>query len=213
MSEHTYINNDFSDILKGRRSIRQYDPSVKIDRDIMKQILEDATTAPSSINMQPWRFVVVDTPEGKDKLRPLVGFNSRQSDSSAAMILIFGDLKSFDNAEKIYSKSVEIGGLTEEIKEKQLGRFAQMYDNMPEEGLKQIALIDAGLVSMQLMLVARAYGYDTNAIGGFDRANLAEAFDMDPTRHMPVMIVSIGKAAEEGKQTARLPITDITTWK
>lgn len=58
--------NDFNEIIYGRRSIKTYDSSVKISREEMTQIINEASTAPSSINMQPWRFLVVDTPEGKE---------------------------------------------------------------------------------------------------------------------------------------------------
>lgn len=37
----------------------------------MIQILEEATRAPSSVNLQPWRFVVIESDEANDKLRPL----------------------------------------------------------------------------------------------------------------------------------------------
>lgn len=61
--------NDFMDIMKGRRSIRNYDPTVRISKEEMTEILEEATTAPSSVNAQPWRFLVIDSPEGKEKSR------------------------------------------------------------------------------------------------------------------------------------------------
>ena len=57
--------NDFMEIMKGRRSIRNYDPAVKISKEEMTEILEEATTAPSSVNAQPWRFLVIDRPDGK----------------------------------------------------------------------------------------------------------------------------------------------------
>lgn len=41
---------------------------------------------------------------------------------------------------------------------------------------------------------------------------VAEAFNMDPERYVPVMIVSIGKAKNSGYQSYRLPITDVTTF-
>ncbi|MCB7112434.1 nitroreductase family protein, partial [Agathobacter rectalis] len=69
-----------------------------------------------------------------------------------------------------------------------------------------------GLVAMQLMLVAREHGYDTNAIGGFKKELLAEAFNMDAARYVPIMIVSIGKAVEAGFPSVRLPIEKITEW-
>ena len=64
------VSNDFSDIVYNRRSIRNFDPSVKIPREELLEILDKTVTAPSSVNMQPWRFVVVDSEEGKEKLTP-----------------------------------------------------------------------------------------------------------------------------------------------
>ena len=59
------VSNDFSDIVYNRRSIRNFDPSVKIPREELLEILDKTVTAPSSVNMQPWRFVVVESAEGK----------------------------------------------------------------------------------------------------------------------------------------------------
>lgn len=208
-----YKNNDFEDIIKNRRSIRTYDDSVKISREEMEQILTDAMRAPSSVNMQPWRFVVVESPEGKEKLRPLVRFNTRQNDTSSAMIVIFGDIDSFENGERIFNSSVEQGLMPADVKEKQMAALTPYYANSPREELERVALIDGSLVAMQLMLVARAYGYDTNPIGGFERKEVAEAFGMDTERYVPVMIVSIGKAMDAGYGSYRLSTDDTVFWK
>lgn len=98
------VSNDFSDIVYNRRSIRKFDTSVKIPREEMLEILDKTVTAPSSVNMQPWRFVVVDSEEGKDKLKPFVSYNGVQNETSSAMVLIFADLKSQERAEEIYGK-------------------------------------------------------------------------------------------------------------
>jgi len=66
---------------------------------------------------------------------------------------------------------------------------------------------------MQLMLVARSYGYDTNPIGGYHEENLAETFGLDSNRYVSVLIVSIGKALETGYSSLRLPVETITSWK
>ena len=59
--------------------------------------------------------------------------------------------------------------MPEEVKEKQLSSIVPMYENAPFEVMNEIVHIDASLVAMQLMLVARSYGYDTNAIGGYKK--------------------------------------------
>ncbi|MDQ0090965.1 nitroreductase [Paenibacillus anaericanus] len=205
--------NDFNEIVYGRRSIKEYDPSVKISREEMTEILAEATSAPSSINMQPWRFVVIDSEEGKETLGDLAKFNKEKVLSSSAVIAVFADMNNIDYAEEIYGKAVELGYMPKEIKEFQLNAFKPLYEAMPEKNMRETIILDAGLVSMQLMLVARAHGYDTNPIGGYEKDQIAEVYGLDKDRYIPIMLITIGKAANEGFQTYRLPVETITTWK
>ena len=206
------VSNDFSDIVYNRRSIRKFDTSVKIPREEMLEILDKTVTAPSSVNMQPWRFVVVDSEEGKDKLKPFVSYNSVQNETSSAMVLIFADLKSQERAEEIYGKAVTQGKMPEEVKEKQLSSIVPMYEKAPFEVMNEIVHIASSLAAMQLMLVARSYGYDTNAIGGYKKDGLAKAFGLDEDRHVPILIIALGKADEEGFESVRLDASDVTTF-
>lgn len=58
---------DFLNILKQRESCRSYlDKPVSRD-DIMK-ILEAGRLSPSGCNAQPWKFMVIDTPEGREHM-------------------------------------------------------------------------------------------------------------------------------------------------
>ncbi|CAI3292766.1 nitroreductase family protein [Enterococcus cecorum] len=206
-------NNDFQDIVLNRRSIRNYDPSYEIEHSELLQIIDEAAKAPSSVNLQPWRFVIVESEEAKAKLKPLIRFNTLQNETSSAMILIFGDLKCQEYAQEIYQEAVNRGLMPQEVMEKQLAAIVPMYDSLNKAQMERIVQIDASLVAMQLMLVARSHGYDTNPIGGFDADQLAEAFDLDEERFHPVMILSIGKAMETGYESVRLSAEKITVFK
>ncbi|KYD00449.1 nitroreductase family protein [Bacillus atrophaeus] len=210
---NTLQTNDFMEIMKGRRSIRSYDPSVKISKEEMTEILKEATTAPSSVNAQPWRFLVIDSPEGKEKLAPLASFNQTQVTTSSAVIAVFADMNNADYLEEIYSKAVELGYMPQEVKDRQIAALTAHFEKLPAQVNRETILIDGGLVSMQLMLTARAHGYDTNPIGGYDKENIAEAFGLEKERYVPVMLLSIGKAADKGYASYRLPIDTIAEWK
>lgn len=210
---HNFMNNDFYDIIDRRRSIREYDSSVKISKDVMQEIIKQAAKAPSSVNMQPWRVVVVESDEGKDTLRPLIRFNTKQNDTSSAMLLIFGDLLCYEYGEEIYDQAVREGKMPEEVRHHQLNTIVPLYKGLPKSVMHDIVQIDASLFAMQLMLVARAYGYDTNPIGGFEKDKLASAFDLDPDRYEPVMVLSIGKANEQGYESVRLAPEVIAEYK
>ncbi|MCZ8542439.1 nitroreductase family protein [Psychrobacillus psychrodurans] len=204
--------NNFNEIVLERRSVKVYEPEVKISREEMTEILAEASRAPSAINMQPWRFLVIDSAEGKEKLAPLASFNQTQTMTSSAVIAVFYDANNIDYIDEIFGKAVEHGYMSQDIMDMQLQQAKPYYANMSTSELRDVNLIDSGLVSMQIMLVARAHGYDTNPMAGYDKERIAEAFGLNKDRFQPVMLISIGKAAKEGYPSYRLPVETITTW-
>ncbi|SFF04237.1 Nitroreductase [Paenibacillus algorifonticola] len=204
--------NDFNKIILERQSVKVYDPEVKISREEMTEMLAKASRAPSAINMQPWRFLVIDSAEGKEKLAPLASFNQTQALTSSAVIAVFYDANNIEYIDEIFGKAVELGYMPQDIMDMQLQQAKPYYENMAASDLRDMNLIDSGLISMQLMLVARAHGYDTNPMAGYEKDQIAEAFGLDKDRFQPVMLISIGKAAKEGYPSYRLPVETITTW-
>lgn len=64
------MNKDIKliDAINNRHSVKEFDPNVKISKEEMEEMLSLATRAPSSINLQPWRFVIVEAEEQKQQL-------------------------------------------------------------------------------------------------------------------------------------------------
>lgn len=197
----------FFNVIRERRSVRAYDPSVRISREEMNEILGQAVLAPSSSNLQPWRFLVIDTLELKQKLLP-IAYNQQQVVDASAVIAILGDVESYKKAETIYTQAAEAGYMPADTAKSFIERTVGMYSKLPPEVARQIVYTDGGLVAMQLMLVARAKGYDTVPMGGYDKAKLVEAFAI-ADRYTPVMLVAIGKAASPGHPTTRLPLQEV----
>jgi len=213
MTSTDQIINDFHKIVTERRSIKNYDKSVKISQEEMTEILKLATRAPSSVNMQPWRFLVIESPEAKAALMPLVRFNQTQVETSSAVIAVFGDMNNYEKFEEIYGAAVENGFMPLAVKEEIHAAFSKYFEEISREDMRDVVLIDGGLVSMQLMLAARAYGYDTNPIGGYEKDQVTEAFGLDKERYIPIMLISIGKAADNGHTSVRLPIDQVAQWR
>ncbi|HHT7719477.1 TPA: nitroreductase family protein [Streptococcus suis] len=207
------VTNDFNEIMFGRKSIKVYDETVTIDHEEMLEILNKAITAPSSVNLQPWRFVVVESAAAKTKLRPMVRFNTKQVDTASAVILIFADIKPQDRTEVIYDRAVAEGKMPPEVRDYQVPAIKSMYDNLSPATMREVVKMDASLAAMQLMLVARSHGYDTNPMSGFDPEEMAATFELDPNRYIPVLMVSIGKAKEPGFDSVRIEAEKITDFK
>ena len=103
--------------------------------------------------------------------------------------------------------------MSPEVRDKQLAAIIPYYKNLTRAEMKGVVKIDSSLAAMQVMLVARSHGYDKNPIGGFEADQLAEAFGLEKERYVPVMILSIGKALEEGYNSIRLDAKELTTFK
>jgi nitroreductase len=52
----------FSEMLLKRRSIRKY-LDKPVDLDLLKDIIQESTLAPSAGNEQPWKFIIVQNPQ------------------------------------------------------------------------------------------------------------------------------------------------------
>ncbi len=103
--------------------------------------------------------------------------------------------------------------MPKEVRDQQLAAIIPHYESLSREQMNDIVKIDASLAAMQFMLVARAHGYETNPIGGFESEKLAETFGLDQERYVPVMILSVGKGMETGYESVRLAPEKITTFE
>jgi coenzyme F420-0:L-glutamate ligase / coenzyme F420-1:gamma-L-glutamate ligase len=58
---------DLQQLIRSRRSIRRF-KTEPVPEDTLTRVLESATWAPSAHNRQPWRFVVLRSPDAKTRL-------------------------------------------------------------------------------------------------------------------------------------------------
>jgi nitroreductase len=81
---------EFYDLILSRESIRNYDPERPVPKKILEKIMDAGRLAPSACNIQPWKFLVVSSPEMLNKVRACY---SRNWFRDAPHILIVVGLK------------------------------------------------------------------------------------------------------------------------
>lgn len=202
---------EFFDVIKGRKSVKYFDPNVKIKREEIIEMLNEANIAPSSCNLQPWRYIVVDTPEGKEKLGS-ANYNKIQNDTSAAMIIVLGDLNHYRKFDEIYGEAVEKGYMTEEVKDGFEKGMGPQLENLPTDKNREGVYFDCGLWTMQFANIAYAKGYDTNIIGGFVRDKVAKLFGLEENL-IPVMLIALGKKEKDARPTVRMKAENLVRFE
>src|SRR5258708_13955943 len=75
--------------IQERRATPSFD-GAPIPAEDLKQILDAGLHAPSGYNMQPWRFIVVQSPEQKKRLRS-ASYNQGKEEEASADIVASGE--------------------------------------------------------------------------------------------------------------------------
>ncbi|MEK3939463.1 MULTISPECIES: nitroreductase family protein [Bacillus] len=194
------------DILKQRASVKEYDTTHEMTKEELTELLDITTKAPSAWNLQHWHFTVFHSAESKAKLLP-IAYNQKQISQASAVIAVLGDLEANQNGEKIYSELAEQGFITEDIKETLMTQINGAYQS--EQYAREAAYSNASLAAMQLMIAAKAMGYDTCAMGGFSKDAFIKEFNVSG-RYEPVMLISVGKAAKEAHKSNRFDTEQVS---
>ncbi|WP_371263725.1 nitroreductase family protein [Paenibacillus sp. UNC496MF] len=201
----TTANLTAEEVMRARASVRQYKRDVAIPQETLNEILELAAAAPSSWNLQQWRFLVIQKQEQKDLILP-IAYGQKQVSDASAVVVVLGDLQAHVTGREIYEAAARDGYVPKDVADNLIKQIEGAY------GIEQIARDEAnknaGLAAMQLMLAAKAKGYDTVPMGGFDKAKLVEALNIPP-RYIPVMMIPIGEAATPARPSGRLPLSQL----
>jgi nitroreductase len=58
------------ELVETRKSVRGYDPDRPVSRELLERVLDAGRLAPSAKNLQPWKFLLISSPEMLSKVRP-----------------------------------------------------------------------------------------------------------------------------------------------
>jgi nitroreductase len=182
------IEKSLSRAIAERRASPSFDGSPIPDTDLQK-ILQAGLHSPSGYNLQPWRFVVVRSPEQKKKLRA-ASYNQAKVEEASVMIVACGDAdgwRSGDLDEML--RLGRLGGMPENYAEQakaNIPNFLSNHPNMPLWLNRQVML-----AFTHMLLMAEVLGYDTAPMEGFEEDKVHEALRL-PLSYSVVALLGIG---------------------
>ena len=188
--------------IKSRRSIKQYDPEHKITEIELNELLSLAALSPTAFNIQHWRFVVIEEPELREKIRK-VAWDQAQVTDSSVLIVLCADLKAWKKSPERYWNNAP-----KDVQDFILPAINGYYRDK-EQVQRDEALRSCGMAAQTLMLSAKAMGYDSCPMDGFDFSAVANLINL-PDDHIITMFVAIGKGTTEASVRAgQLPLNEI----
>lgn len=209
-----------------RRAIRAFD-HVEIPAAVREKILDAARSAPSSFNMQPYRFYWVESPERK-KAASRLCLQQMPAETASALVVAVADIGSWQMTTKGQLEWMRQAGLSKEkiTEYERKAKFTKWFFlqgwfgvvgalkwavfrlvnlwktfGMPpvsRQGLFKWATKSTSLACENLMIAAEALGLNTCPMEGFDGRRLLKFLGLSPKVHEIVMVIAVGKKAPGG---------------
>ena len=181
---------DTIEAIYARRSVKHFDPEHRLTADEEKKLLEATIQAPTSFNIQHWRFVILRDPELRQKIRTEHGNDQAQMTDASLLVLFTGDSKAWAKSPERYWQKAP-----QEINELLVGWMGPFH-----EGNDRLQLDEAqrsiGMAMQTLMLAAKSMGYDSCPMIGFDAEPVSKLINL-PADHVMGPMVAIGKGLKE----------------
>ena len=176
-------------LLKGRISTDHFDKNRSLSEDEIKELVSYATHAPSSYNIQHWRFIAVTKPEDKARLKA-VAYNQQKVEDAAVTFILLGDLRGHEKLAEILNRSVKAGLLKQATADAWVKMATGAYSSN-EQFARDEAIRATSLAAMTLMIAAEAKGLVSGPMIGFDPEGVKREFGISD-RYLPVMLVTVG---------------------
>ena len=175
--------------IRDRRATPSFDGEPIPASDI-RQILDAGLHAPSGYNMQPWRFIVVQHPEQKKRLRA-ASYNQAKVEEASAVIVACGDRDGWRKDLDEMLRLGRLGGMPESYAAQAESSVPAYLSGMTHEQMTGWLNKMVMLAFTSMMLMAEVMGYDTAPMEGFEQQKVCETLKL-PMSYWVVALLAVG---------------------
>ena len=190
------------DAIQQRRAIKHFDPQHKITEAEIEQLMSLAVLSPTAFNIQNWRFVLAKDPELRKQLRQVAWDQSQVTDASLLVVLC-ADLNAWEKEPIRYWRQAP-----QEVQDYMVPAIHQYYHGR-DWVQRDETMRSCGIAAQTLMLTAKAMGYDSCPMDGFDYDAVGKLINL-PEDHVVAMFVAIGKGIKDAwPRPGQLPLNEV----
>ncbi len=173
-----------------RRSIKLFDKDHQMSKDEESTLLEAMIQAPTSFNIQHWRFVILRDPKLRHRIRTELGNDQSQMTDASLLILFTADTKAWQKDPQRYWNNAP-----DDIAELLVNWMGPFHDGR-EWLQKDEAQRSIGMAMQTLMIAAQDLGYDSCPMIGFDIEKVSEIINL-PDDYVMGPMVAVGKGIKD----------------
>jgi nitroreductase len=190
---------ELSDVITSRRSIRKFKPKA-ISDDTVQKLLDAARLAPSGSNLQPARFVVVQSPAAKEALGRFTPYKFIVK--AAVIFVCCTDLTAMmtraHRIEELFQEGV-FEGVDIDVNDSQITNVP----TMTADAVKAYLTMNAAIAIEHIALTAVDLGLGSCWVGRFDRDKVKEFLALDKNIY-PIVLLPVGYPDQSPKARPRI---------
>jgi nitroreductase len=183
------VQKSLAQAIRERRSTPSFDGEPVPPEDL-RQILEAGLRAPSGYNIQPWRFIVVQHPEQRRRLRA-ASYNQAKVEEASAIIVACGDR---DGWRKDLEEMLRLGraaGMPESYAAQAAANVPDYLSSFSDDEMKGWLNKQVTIATTSMMWMAEVLGYDTAMMEGFEQQGVCETLRL-PMSYWVVSLLAVG---------------------
>jgi len=218
----TNVSHQIITDLNSRYTAKKYDETKRVSQEDMAIIKEALRLSASSINSQPWKFIVIESDEAKQRFHNTFAnmhqFNQPHAKAASHTILFAYDPKfTKEKFAKRVDAEVTSGHLPAEMYNNFMGAYAFADANTDENGFNgNWTKAQVYLALGNLLHTLARLGIDSTPMEGVDPALIGEEFKEELEGHICEVALAIGyhKDGEDynhGLPKARLAMDHVIT--
>lgn len=201
------MTHSSTQIIEERRTTNLFDPARAISDAEIEQLVRLATTAPTSFNLQNWRFIAVRTPEQKSRLRK-ISWDQAKISEAAVTFIVCGQLADYTTIPQRLAPVVGAGIMPAEMVPGWEGAAKSLYHEQPQRQRDE-AVRSATFGASTLIYAAQAAGLGSAPMIGFDADAVAREFGL-AENEVPVMLLAVGYALPANwPRKPRRPVAEV----
>ena len=178
------------DAIYKRRSIKLFDKDHQMTSDEETTLLEAMIQAPTSFNIQHWRFVVLRDPQLRARIRTELGNDQSQMTDASLLVLFTADTKAWQKNPQRYWQNAPKD--VAELLVNWMGPFHEGREWLQRDEAQR----SIGMAMQTLMIAAQDLGYDSCPMIGFDIEKVADIINL-PEDYVMGPMVAIGKGIKD----------------
>ncbi len=203
----------FHQAMSFRHACKQFNPDKKIPANDFKQILEFGRLSPSSFGMEPWKFLVIETPAIREKLREAC-WGQAQITESSHIIVILAKTSAVKPDTDYVKELFKRRNLSTEATEMYLEKYATHHQKEINPVMSTYAWSSKQcyIALANMMTGAASLQIDSCPIEGFSKTQVEKVLNINTQQYEVAVLVTFGYRNGEQTICYRQEMTDLVDY-